>query len=123
MPEWTIVAAASEYATDVTVNEAEYRGLRLSFDLLAKQINGRVIICGDFNLVIRQMWGEIVCKAFGLRLLRHKAMEKLRSWSIHELLHIKRDLNHSADRIANAALKQEKGTVIPLDQELKIWRC
>ena len=117
------MAAASEYATDVTVNEAEYRGLRLSFDLLAKQINGRVIICGDFNLVIRQMWGEIVCKAFGLRLLRHKAMEKLRSWSIHELLHIKRDLNHSADQIANAALKQEKGTVIPLDQELKIWRC
>ena len=33
--EWTIVAAASEFAKDLTVNEAEYRGLLLSFDLLA----------------------------------------------------------------------------------------
>ena len=61
LPEWTIVAAASEYATDLTVNEAEYRGLLLGFDLLENQTRGRVIICGDSNLVIRQMRGEIDC--------------------------------------------------------------
>ena len=59
LPEWTIVTAASEYATDLTVNEAEYRGLLLSFDLLTNQTRGRVIICGDSKLVIRQMRGEI----------------------------------------------------------------
>ena len=42
---------------DLTVNEAEYRGLLLSFDLLADQARGRMIICGDSNLVIRQMRG------------------------------------------------------------------
>ena len=93
LPEWTIVAAASEYATDLTVNEAEYRGLLLGFDLLENQTRGRVIICGDSNLVIRQMRGEIDCKAPGLQLLRLKAMEKLRSWPIHEFLHMKRDWN------------------------------
>ena len=36
LPEWKIVAAAAEYATDLTVNEAEYRGLLLGFDLLAE---------------------------------------------------------------------------------------
>ena len=91
LPKWIIVAAASEYATNLTVNKAEYRGLLLSFDLLAKQTKGRVIICGDDYLVIRQMRGQIDCKAPAFQLLRHKAMEKLRLWPIHKFLHIKRD--------------------------------
>ena len=92
---------AAEYATDLTVNEAKYRGLLLGFDLLADQARGRIIICGDSSLVIRQMRGEIDCKAPGLQLLRHKAMEKLRSWPIQEFLHMKRDWNQSADRLAS----------------------
>ena len=87
------MATASEFAKDLTVNEAEYRGLLLSFDLLADQTRGCVINCGDSNLVIRQMREEIDCKAPGLQLLRHKAMEKLRSWPNHEFLHMKRDWN------------------------------
>ncbi|CAI5722011.1 unnamed protein product [Peronospora effusa] len=110
--EWTIVAAASKYATDLTVNEAEYRGLLLGFDLLENQTRERVIICGDSNLVIRQMRGEIDCKAPGLQLLRQKAKEKLRSWPIHEFLHMKRDWNQSADRLASTALQKEQGVVI-----------
>ena len=47
--KWTIVAAASEYATNLTVNEAEYWGFLLSFDLLAKQTKERVITCGDLT--------------------------------------------------------------------------
>ena len=35
LPEWKIVNVAADYATDLTVNEAEYRGLILGFDLLA----------------------------------------------------------------------------------------
>ena len=77
LPEWKIVTAAAEYATDLTVNEAEYRGLLLGFDLLDDQTRGRIIICGDSNLVIRQMRGEIDCKAPGVQLLRHKAMLKI----------------------------------------------
>ena len=49
MLKWTIVAAASEYATNLTVNEAEYWGLLLSFDLLAKQTKERVITCDDLT--------------------------------------------------------------------------
>ena len=74
---------AAEYATDLIVNEAEYRGLLLGFDLLTDQARGCIIICGDSSLVIIQMSGGIDCNAPGLQLLRHKAMEKLRSWPIH----------------------------------------
>ena len=37
LPEWTIVATASEFTSDLTANEAEYRELLLSLDLLAGQ--------------------------------------------------------------------------------------
>ena len=53
------MATAAEFVSDLTVNEAEYRGLLLCFNLLTVQTRGRVIICGDSNLVIRQMRGEI----------------------------------------------------------------
>lgn len=43
--EWQILSAASRYTTDLTVNEAEYNGLPLCFDLLADLKEMRVIIC------------------------------------------------------------------------------
>ena len=73
------MTTTAEYAVDLTVNEAEYRGLLLSFDVLDDQMRGIIIICGDSNFVIRQMREEIDCKAPKLKLLRHKTMVKLRS--------------------------------------------
>ena len=84
----------------------------LSFDLLADLTRRRVIICGDSNLVIRQTRGIIDCKAPYLQLFRHKAMERLRSWPIDEFLHVKRDWNQSADRLASEALQQEKFRIV-----------
>lgn len=66
LPEWKIVAPASEYTSDLTVNEADFQGLLLRFDMLANRTRGRVIICGDSNLVIIQMRGDIDCEAPGL---------------------------------------------------------
>ena len=63
------------------------------------------------------MRGEIDCKVPGLQLLRHKDMEKLRSWPIHEFLHMMRDLNQSADRLVSNALQQEQGSIALSDQD------
>ncbi|GMF15143.1 unnamed protein product [Phytophthora fragariaefolia] len=111
LPDWTVISGASEYKANITVNDAEYHGLLLCFDLLAKQHvdHNRLIICRDSNLVIRQMRGEIKCKDPSLKLLRQKAMEKLRSWPNHEFLHVKRDWNQSTDKLASAALQRKAG--------------
>ena len=61
-----VILVESRYMTNLTVNKAEYNDLLLFFDLLANLDRGRVIICGDSNLLIRQMRGEIDCKALGL---------------------------------------------------------
>ena len=84
---------------------------------MADLTRGRIILCGDFNLVIKQMRGEIDCKAPELQLLRHIAMEILRSWPIHELLHMKREWNQSADLLASKALQQEQGLIALSDQD------
>ncbi|ETP27877.1 hypothetical protein F442_22840 [Phytophthora nicotianae P10297] len=112
LPEWTVVTAESKYLPDLTVNEAEYQGLLLGFHLLSSLDRGRLIICGDSNLVIRQMRGEIECKAPGLTPLRRRALDRLRMWPAHEFLHVKRDWNQSTDRLANTALHQQEGTVV-----------
>ncbi|POM70381.1 Reverse transcriptase, partial [Phytophthora palmivora] len=112
LPEWTIMEAMSEYMTDLTVNEAEYRGLLLCLELLSSLDRGRVGICADSNLVIRQMRGEIECKAPGLQLLRQKAMDRLQAWPKHEFLHVKREWNQSADRLASAALQRQEGEIV-----------
>ncbi|ETO99646.1 hypothetical protein F441_22938 [Phytophthora nicotianae CJ01A1] len=117
LPEWIGVAAESKYMPDLTVNEAEYQGLLLGFDLLSSSDRGRLIICGDSNLVIRQMRGEIECKAPGLTPLRRRALDRLRTWPAHEFLHVKRDWNQSADRLANMALHQQEGTVVTSEAE------
>ncbi|ETO99780.1 hypothetical protein F441_22797 [Phytophthora nicotianae CJ01A1] len=112
LPEWIVVTAESKYLLDLTVNETEYQGVLLGFDLLSGLEWGRLIICGDSNLVIRQMRCEIECKAPGLTPLRRRALDRLRTWPAHEFLHVKRNWNQSEDRLANTALHQQEGTVV-----------
>ncbi|OWY92424.1 reverse transcriptase [Phytophthora megakarya] len=88
---WEVVKARSCYLESLTVNEAEYNGLVLELDMLESLDRSRLVVCGDSNLVIRQVRGEIDCKAPGLTLLKRKALDRLRKWSDHELVHVKRD--------------------------------
>ncbi|GMF32571.1 unnamed protein product [Phytophthora fragariaefolia] len=64
-------------APDLTVNEADSKGLLLGCSLLEELGVTRLIICGDSNLVIHQMRGEMDCKSPGLKLLRQQARDEL----------------------------------------------
>ncbi|OWY96381.1 LOW QUALITY PROTEIN: reverse transcriptase [Phytophthora megakarya] len=108
LPNWDVVRAASGYVEGLTVNEAEYRGKLLGISLLDDLDVARLIVCGDSNMVIRQMRGEIDCKSPGLKLLRAQAWNALRGWPRHEFLHIKRDWNASADMLAGQALQRQQ---------------
>ncbi|POM63971.1 Reverse transcriptase [Phytophthora palmivora] len=107
LPEWTVIKARSAYTEDLTVNEAEYHGLLLCLDLLSTVDRKRVVFCGDSNLVIRQVRGEIDCKA----------LDQLKEWSDHEHVHVKRDWNGSADSLASAALQRQGGVEIESDED------
>ena len=49
--------------------------------------------------------------------MRHKAMEKFRSWPRHDFQHVKRDYSASVDRLASEALQKEKGRKMMDDQD------
>ena len=61
LPTWNIVESGSKCLDTSTVNEAEYEGILLGFSLLKPSERRRLIICGDSNLVVRQMRGGIGC--------------------------------------------------------------
>ncbi|POM73482.1 Reverse transcriptase [Phytophthora palmivora] len=117
LPEWTVIQARSAYAENLTVNEAEYHGLLLCLYLLSLVDHKRVVFCGDSNLVIRQVRGEIECKAPGLTLLKQRALDRLRDWPDHELVHVKSNWNGSADSLASAALQRQGGVKIESDED------
>ncbi|KAE8978957.1 hypothetical protein PF011_g23041 [Phytophthora fragariae] len=91
LPGWTVEKAASGYDVDLTVNEAEYRGLLLALDLLNGLDVQRLIVCGDSNLAIRQLRNEMDCKALGLQLLRKECWNQLKALPKVELFHVRRD--------------------------------
>ncbi|OWZ06398.1 LOW QUALITY PROTEIN: reverse transcriptase [Phytophthora megakarya] len=111
--------ARSGYLESLTVNEAEYNGLVLGLGMLENLDRKRLVICGDSNLVIRQVRGEIDCKAPGLTLLKQKALDRLRKWSDHDLVHVQRDCNGGADSLASAALQRPGGIEVQGEPEFQ----
>ncbi|KAE8980248.1 hypothetical protein PR002_g24183 [Phytophthora rubi] len=95
------------------------RGLLLCMDLLEGENQQRLVVCGDSNLVIRQVRGKIDCKAPGHTLLRQKALDRLLAWPDHELLHVKRDWNGCADSLAVAALQRQAGVELEEDSDFE----
>ncbi|OWY98118.1 reverse transcriptase, partial [Phytophthora megakarya] len=106
-------------SADSLASAALQRQCGIELDLLEDLDPQRLVICGYSNLVIRQVRGEIDCKAPGLTLLRQRALERLRTWPDHELLHVKRDWNGSADSLASAALQRQCGIEIESEAEIQ----
>ncbi|KAG2779364.1 hypothetical protein Pcac1_g10718 [Phytophthora cactorum] len=101
LPEWIVMKARFGYAKSLTVNEAEYHGFLLGLEPLQEVDPERVVVCGDSNLIVRQVRGEIDCKAPGLMLLRQKVLDQLQKCHDHDVVHVKRDWNASADSLAS----------------------
>ena len=76
-------------------------------------------MCGDSNLGIRQVRGEIDCKAPNKQLLRYKAMKILQSWPKHEFLHINQEWKQRPNRLASSVLQQETDTIATSDSEMQ----
>ncbi|GMF25413.1 unnamed protein product [Phytophthora fragariaefolia] len=122
LPGWEVARPASGYAMDLTVNEAEYRGLLLGCSLPQELEVSRLVVCGDSNLVIRQMREEMDCKSPGLKLLRQLVKNALQTWPRRELFHVRRDWNASADMLAGQALQHQDGLDITGPDEIQSLR-
>ena len=108
-PTWEILEVASEVCEQISVNEAEYRGILLGLQLASRAGIRKVVICGDSNLCIRQLRGEMACRSEGLKVLWEEGLSRLGKFDAHHLVHVKREFNEAADAVVRRAMSEGRG--------------
>ena len=106
-----IIESCREYLGTATNNQAEYKALIKSTDLIKKIIadgeNGfeRIEFYSDSELMVNQVSFDYQVKEPELALLNNKFHVKMKKIGIpYTITHIERALNKAADRLANEAI-------------------
>lgn len=102
------------YLGRVTNNVAEYEGLLMGLEEALKLGAKRLRIESDSELLVRQLNGIYRVKHEKLIPLHRRAVELLRRLDSHRIIHVRRELNKVADRLANQAIDDahQKGSKI-----------
>ena len=87
-----------------TNNEAEYEGALRALGLAFEKKVRQLTLCSDSQLLIRQLRGQYKVKAAGLKPLFRRCQAFLCKIPSCRLIHIPREQNKGADRMANQAL-------------------
>jgi ribonuclease HI len=94
----------SRFLDTATNNEAEYqaliRGLKAAEDLGIKSLQ----IFSDSELVVKQVRGEYKVRNLRLQLLFRQVMTRLQQFDDYAIVHVGRELNEKADRLAKDAI-------------------
>ena len=94
---------------DTTNNVAEYEAVVHGLDA-ARRLGVRVIeLRSDSQLLIRQLQGQYKVRAAHLQPLYQRARRQLDEFVRVRLVHVRRELNTDADRLANEAIDGSKG--------------
>jgi len=105
-----IVKELSRYLGRTTNNVAEYEGLLMGLEALLQMGKRRVRVQSDSELLVRQLSGQYRVRDEKLQPLFARANALLRQFKVYRILHIARESNKLADRLANQgidnALKQ-----------------
>jgi len=99
-----VLVAASAYLGEATNNVAEYQALLLGLTRALELGVRRIEVRADSELLIKQLRGEYRVKSPGLRPLFERAQALLQSFEQSRLVHVRREQNTEADRLANAGI-------------------
>ncbi len=102
------IARAKRFLGRMTNNQAEYQALLLGLDLAGKLAPAHLGIRLDSELVVKQLRGEYRVKDPNLAALFARVRDKLNALAGYDILHIGRELNAEADRLANQAIDEAK---------------
>ena len=106
------VKELSCYLGRATNNVAEYVALLMGLKAVLESGKKKVCIQSDSELLVRQLNGEYRVKDEKLKVLFQKAIELLRQFDAYRIVHVPRESNRVADRLANRgideALKQAR---------------
>jgi ribonuclease HI len=100
----TLVKELSRYLGQTTNNVAEYEALIMGLEALLKLGKRRIRIQSDSQLLVRQLNGEYRVKDEKLKPLFQKAIALLRQFESYRIVHVPREENKLADRLANKGI-------------------
>ena len=101
-----LVKELSRYLGRTTNNVAEYEGLLMGLEALIHLGRKKIRVQSDSQLLVRQLNGEYRVKDEKLKLLYQRAMTLLRQFDSYRILHVYREMNQVADRLANRGIDQ-----------------
>lgn len=102
--EGNAVLTISEPLGVTTNNVAEYTALLISLEKGLAMGYRTVEVRTDSELVVRQMKGEYRVKNEGLKPLFEKARKLASQFASFRIVHVRREFNKEADRLANQAM-------------------
>ncbi len=99
-----VVKELSRYLGRTTNNVAEYQGLLMGLEELIRMGKKRISVRSDSQLLVRQLNGQYRVKDEKLKPLFERAMMLLRRFDSFRIIHVPRELNKAADRLANQSI-------------------
>jgi len=99
-----VVKELSRYLGHATNNVAEYEALLMGLEALVQMGRAKVLVQSDSQLLVRQLNGEYRVKDEKLKVLFQRAVSLLRRFEAYRILHVPRELNKLADRLANRGI-------------------
>lgn len=92
------------YIGQATNNVAEYEALLMGLEAVHRLRVKRVVIQSDSELLVRQLSGQYRVKDEKLRKLYGRAVVLLQRLEAYRMIHVPREENRLADRLANRAI-------------------
>ena len=99
-----VVKELSRYLGRTTNNVAEYEGLLMGLEALLKLGQKHIVVQSDSQLLVRQLNGEYRVRDEKLKVLFAQAMRLLHQFGSYRILHVRREMNKLADRLANRGI-------------------
>jgi ribonuclease HI len=103
-PDGAALAEIAEYLGETTNNVAEYRALLLGLERARALGARRIEVRSDSELLVRQMTGAYKVRNEGLRPLVARAHALAEAFTSVDYVHVRRESNRAADRLANLAI-------------------
>jgi ribonuclease HI len=101
-----VLREVCRYLGRTTNNVAEYQGLLLGLREVSRLGGKRVHIRSDSQLLVRQLNGLYRVKDEKLKTLYAEASSLLRDFDSYRIIHVARENNELADRLANRAIDE-----------------
>lgn len=99
-----VVQELSRYLHRATNNVAEYKGLLMGLEASLQLGAKKIVVKSDSQLLVRQLNGEYRVKDEKLKVLFGRAKSLLRRFESCRIVHVSREMNKLADRLANRGI-------------------